>query len=235
LDEAAKRLLTNDIATLESSLTASNERLKPLKDPFSEDFGLHRWLSGQREENYSDWLEYAVAQLQTPALVYGLFNLPPPAGLDGLKLTTKREDWVEEGYEGHCGRTDLVIRYGSHRRLVIEVKVTGAAEADTAKQAGYAKSYGEFDGVLVVTESQAAISDGDFRVALWSDVARALRRFVPTICQRRTVQAAMLLAFAGAIEQNLCGFPARPLDQLKKGVVLDATRLTSHLDDEVLA
>ncbi len=234
LDNAARRLLSNDIATLESSLTASNERLKPLKDPFSEDFGLHRWLSGQREENYSDWLEYSVAQLQTSAWVYGLFNLPPPAGLDDFRLTTIREDWVEEGNEGHSGRTDLVIQYGSYRRLVIEVKVTGAEEADTAKQAGYAKSYVESDRVLLVTEGQAATSDGGFRVALWSDVAKALRRFVPTICQERTVQAAMVLAFVGAVEQNLCGFPAQPLRLLGRRVVLDIERLKSHIAEEVL-
>jgi hypothetical protein len=233
LDKAAKGLLTNDIAALEFALAASNERLKPLKDPFSEDFGLHRWLSGQREENYSDWLEYAVAQLQTPALVYGLFNLPPPPGLDGLKLTTVREDWVESGNEGHSGRTDLAIRYGFYRPLVIELKVTGAEEADTAKQAGYARSYGEFDGVLLVTESQVATSDGAFRVALWSDVARGLRRFAPGIRHDRTVQAAMLLAFAGAIEQNLCGFPSQPLKLLGRGVVLDMERLKSHIAEEM--
>ena len=233
---SATNLLSNDIKTLESLLAVSNRRLAPLKDPFSADFGLHRWLCGQREENYSDWLEYAVTQLQTPALVYGLFKLPTPAALEGLKLTTKREDWVEKGDAGHSGRSDLVIRYGAYRPLVIEVKVTGAEEASTLKQSGYAESYGTLDGVLLVTGSQSETSEGGFQVRLWSDVAKGLRQSAAEICGEAVVQAALLLAFAGAIEQNLCGFPAQPLKLLKRGVVLDTERLKSHLDlDEVLS
>jgi hypothetical protein len=59
-----------------------------------------------------------------------------------------------------------------------------------------------------------------------------LRRVIPKLChERRIVTAAMILAFAGAIEQNLCGLPAQPLDLLKHGVVLNADRVVSYVHE----
>ena len=233
---SAKCLLTGDIRALEAQLDVSNRALAPLVDPFSMDFGLHRWLARTREENYSDWLEYVVMQLETPELVYGLFQLAPPPNVRArMPRTVVREFSVENGDSDHSGRLDLIVRYPGACPLVVEVKIATAEESYTAKQVGYAASFGECTKVLLVTDAVEQLSDGGFEIRLWLDVAKQLRRAVRGICEERgIVVAAMILAFAGAIEQNLCGFPAQPVDLLKHGVVLNSERVISYLG-EVLA
>ena len=233
LVDSAKYLLAGDIRALKAQLELSNRALAPLEDPFSIDFGLHRWLSGNREESYSDWLEYAVRQLEAPELVYGLFHLVAPAGVHGSKpRTLQREFSVEKGDLDRSGRLDLIVRYHGACPLVVEVKVPTAEESYTAKQQGYAASIGECAKVLLVTEAEDQQSEGGFEIRLWLVVAKQLRRVIPKLChERRIVTAAMILAFAGAIEQNLCGLPAQPLDLLKHGVVLNADRVVSYVHE----
>ena len=55
-------------------LDASDCRFSPLADPLRLDFAVHRWLRGNREEAYSDWLAWIVQHLDA-ATTYGLFNL----------------------------------------------------------------------------------------------------------------------------------------------------------------
>ena len=112
LADSAKYLLAEDIRALEAQLELSNRALAPLEDPFSMDFGLHRWMAGNRGENYSDWLEYAVRQLEVPELVYGLFHLVAPAGIHGSKpRTLQREFSVEKGESNRSGRLDLISSF----------------------------------------------------------------------------------------------------------------------------
>jgi len=229
---AATNLKSSDLGAREAQLNASSARLAPLEDPFSADFGLHRWLTDEREESYSDWLHYAVRELREPALVYGLFGLRPPASLSRSTPAVRREYPVEHGSADRSGRIDLLIQYAGAPPLVIEAKVTTAEGADTAKQSGYAKAIGQCDKVLLVTDAGSRESDGGFRVLRWLDVAKQLRRLVPRLCcDRRTVPAAMLLAFAGSIEQNLCGFPPQPLELLKRGVFANYERVISYLKE----
>jgi hypothetical protein len=135
---------------------------------------------------------------------------------------------------GRSRRLDLIVRYPGARPLVIEVKVTTAETADTYKQKEYSSllysQYGECDKVLLVTGAASVSSYGDFRVQLWLDLAKELRRIVPGLCKsQRVVVAAMLLAFAGAIEQSLCGLPRQPLKLLKAGIAASADRVISYL------
>ena len=228
----AANLLVEDHQALSLRLESSRRSLAPLDDPLAADLGLHRWLANSREENYSDWLEFAIQQLATPELVYGLFQLAPPRDLAVQEPKILRREYpVQQGDPGRSGRLDLIVRYEGSCPLVVEVKTTSAEEAYTAKDVGYAYSVGECVKVLLVTESRVNVSAGGFLVRLWSDVARRLRRAAPGLCHNgRTVVAAMLLAFAGAIEQNLCGFPAHPLRLLEHGVVINSERLIAHLD-----
>jgi hypothetical protein len=63
---ASRQLFTEQAERLKTLLAESNERLKPLGDPLSIDFGVHRWLAGEREEAYSDWLEWIIKQIKAP-------------------------------------------------------------------------------------------------------------------------------------------------------------------------
>src|SRR5713101_2183609 len=97
----------------------SDDLLKPLADPLWTDFGAHRWLSDDREEAYSDWLEWIVQKLE-PAAILDLFaikKLFPDEPYDDLlalaqaRLVTKREVCVPKGHPNQQGRLDLVIRF----------------------------------------------------------------------------------------------------------------------------
>ncbi len=139
---------------------------------------------------------------------------------------------MRKGDPGRSGRLDLIVCYDGACPLIVEVKLTSAVQAYTAKDIGYADSIGDSLKVLLVTESESQVSEGDFQVRLWMDVAIQLRRAVPGLCsEKRTVVAAMLLAFAAAIEQNLCGLPPHPLRFLEHGVVINSERLLAHLDE----
>jgi hypothetical protein len=236
---ASRLLISGDIRELEVALAVSNRFLSPLEDPFCADFGLHRWLAGDREESYSDWLQYVVLQLGRPDLVYRLFHLKPPPGIErSAPKLSAREFPMDTEDPGRSRRLDLIIVYPGAAPLVIEVKITTAETADTYKQEEYSSlvsaEYGNCDKVLLVTGAASASSHGDFRVQLWLDLAKELRRIVPGLCtSQRVVVAAMLLAFAGAIEQNLCGLPGWPLKLLKAGITAGADRVISYLQETI--
>src|SRR5437879_2951646 len=58
--------LAAEAERLKALLIQSRRRLAPFDDPFDLDLGLHRWLDGEREEAYSDWLEWVVRQGASP-------------------------------------------------------------------------------------------------------------------------------------------------------------------------
>src|SRR5438477_11146537 len=70
LVRVAKPYLISAASRLRDALAASRCRLAPLQDPFDVDLGVHRWLADDREESYSDWLQWVVEHLQVPALVF---------------------------------------------------------------------------------------------------------------------------------------------------------------------
>lgn len=133
LIKASQSVLKLKRRDVEQLLEQSDSKLEPLGDPLRVDFGAHRWLAGQREENYSDWLKWIVEQISAER-VCEIFKIPN-AIVSGCKgLTAEREVWVEKGHEGQGGRLDLVIRYPDKAVIVVEVKLTGAESADTGKQ-----------------------------------------------------------------------------------------------------
>lgn len=126
---------------LRNLLQRSSQYLAPLGDPLLVDFGVHRWLKGQREEAYSDWLAWIVEQINTRERVYRVFGLDPAqSSKNHGPISVKRESPVEEGHEGRPGRLDLMVKFGEQVEIVVEVKVTDADFAATAKNLGYRKS-----------------------------------------------------------------------------------------------
>jgi hypothetical protein len=157
---AVRPKLAEEARRLQVLLTESRESLAPLEDPFDIDLGLHRWLDGEREEAYSDWLEWVVGQAKTPDRVFRLFSLPPPPcdTMDGQHLEVKRECCVPRGHVDREGRLDLVVRFGDQAIIIVEVKTGDAEDADTAKQGGYrhwldAQSYPLKRAVLVAVSA----------------------------------------------------------------------------------
>jgi hypothetical protein len=89
---AVRPKMEADAERLRGLLDESREKMKPLGDPLDLDVGLHRWLNAEREEAYSDWLEWVVSQAKTAARIYRLFGSKPlPQMPDDAKLDLKRE------------------------------------------------------------------------------------------------------------------------------------------------
>ena len=219
--EAARLLLRANAYELRDLLGQWNQRLSPLSDPFLVDFGVHRWLLYRREESYSDWLEWTVRSLEDPKDVLRLFaveSTDAAKAVRGRRWDARREVSVEEGHAGQRGRLDLDVFVPEVLLIQVEVKLGAPDFADTEKQAGYrrsARTYGapprksrRFCRLIASDADKEECSRG-YEPVEWKHVAREVRRSaVRLLKQRSGVKAAMLLGFAGAIEQNLLGFSA---------------------------
>ena len=104
---------------LVSVVIESNQGLKPLCDPLQAKAGLNRWLSRAREEAYSDWLAWIIEQLK-PDQILTLFGISDSSFAESCKGVPKcsREIVIPNG------RLDILIEFGPHARIVIEVKKT---------------------------------------------------------------------------------------------------------------
>lgn len=230
-------------AALNDLLNDSDHLLRPLGDPLRLDFGAHRWLKGDREEAYSDWLAWIVENLDAPAILelFSIGRLYPKAAdlrnaLAKVRPTVKREACVPEGHCGKQGRLDLVVRFAELAVLVVEIKVTQADQADTAKQEGYEKwlsrQKGERWSVLLATGGEAAEYSGKFILLKWADLCLSLRHLTRELAAAgRLTMGALVLAFVGAAEQNLLQMSTKAVEQFVHGrsATFDET-VVSHLE-----
>jgi hypothetical protein len=232
---AAQLAFAANAEKVQSLLARSTEKLEPLADPLTTDFGLHRWLAGKREEAYSDWLQWVLQQTQTPSEVFRLLGVDPPEelqGWDAAAPTVGRELPVPAGHEGREGRLDLWVRCAGKALFVLEVKKGGADEADTQKQAGYmtwldAQLEQYKYPILIAADAEKDAYEG-FRFLRWSELCIGLRRLARRRAyEKQVVVAAMTLALTGAIEQNLLGLSSAGPGGLAG---LNVLRLTAHLE-----
>ena len=204
---AVRPLMKAEAEHLKGLLDKSREKLKPLGEPFDLDLGLHRWLNAEREEAYSDWLQWVVGQASTPARIFGLFGLKVPENvLPDAKLETKREVPVAKGHADQGGRLDLVIYHHGQAAMVVEVKKGDADTADTGKQLGYRECYPHATLVLLAVSAEQEDYEG-FQPCTWANVCIEMRLLAMELFkENRMMAAAMVLAFVAAVEQNLLGF-----------------------------
>jgi hypothetical protein len=227
-------------------LQESELRMSPLPDPLRGRFLLHRWLSNDREESYSDWLAWIFGELGTPDRV-GLIlyedknDIPTPLLECTDPCKTHRELVVPKGHPDSGGRLDCLLRFGVKAVVVIEVKLTRAEDADTEKQKGYSEwldnqpqpSEHKFK-FLIALDGDAEEDYYGFKLLLWRDVCKRLRRLLPSlISENRLPLAALIAAFVGAVEQNLMELPSLGRIGIREGqmnpiVMLD--RLEDVLD-----
>jgi hypothetical protein len=220
LIEKTKILRNVEFLQLEKVVDQSDNRLRPLGEPMKQDFGLHRWLAGAREEAYSDWFQWLFAQMSGKDLanVLSLPKLVEDLDSDILseQVRVDREVLVLHGHEGRLGRIDILLRLGDHAVVVLEVKLGSAFESDTAKQEGYFRSIEySFAGekryyVLLVTEEEKPTAEYDgklhkFDVRTYPSICRNLRHIVGKkwMGDQTLFVGALVLMVAAAIETNL--------------------------------
>jgi hypothetical protein len=107
---------------LDGLLKSSDEALRRISlcEPLFADAGLNRWLDEDREEAYSDWLEWILCQLQrlpgeaaNILAVLGIADSEIVAACESRKFKIKREYYME------WGRLDLLLTIEDFLMVVI--------------------------------------------------------------------------------------------------------------------
>lgn len=215
---AAKPRLAAKESQMRELLGRSGARLAPLRDPLLTDFGLHRWLKGEREEAYSDWLAWTLQQIGSVADILNVLDVPnanDPASY--LDLTVTREVWVLPEGRPPARRLDLLVKCDGTVLAVIEVKVVCPEDAVDLDKDKYYWQWAQRQNRRPATVLLAL--DGDqkicspFVLMTWARLCLNLRRLLPKLQEQKGVAAAALTAaFVGAVEQNLLGFSDWPPD-----------------------
>jgi len=194
---------------------ASSSLLSPFGEPLMQaDLAFLRWVSGQHENSFSDWLAYVLDNQMTNGEIADLLgvnaflhdrekNLRP--------LHVQREPWVRSGHENSSGRVDVLVQCTQEAIIVIETKRGSAESADTRKQQGYYRSL-QRQGtrlycILLVTQANEAVVD-HFNVVFWRDFTLRLRRWVSARSGDRSIPhtyLAILLGFVSAVERGILG------------------------------
>jgi hypothetical protein len=208
----------------------SRARLVPLSDPLDVAFPLHRQLASSREEAYSDWLQWVLQNIADPHLILGILGSPNQERFhsSGQEVKVEREVSVKHGRQNCTGRLDLVVSQGCTRLAVIEVKTRTFSELDLEKHSGYRHSISSPETDLIFLSVDSSDSDlSGFRFLSWADVCVALRRIAPRLlAPERILGTSLILAFVGAVEQNLLGFVAPETLPIP---ISKAPRMVEHL------
>lgn len=241
LADAARRQGDQAIEDFQKTVQQSSRMLAPLGEPLvALDFAEHRWVAAGREEAYSDWLQWIMAQANPPEVlrVFGVRDPEVISACAGCEVTVVRERWVPEGHEGSSGRLDLEIQLGDVALLVIEVKLGEADSADTEKGMGYCHSVEaehqdrRIKRFVILVLNAADEDYHGFRPRLWADVCVELRLIAVRLCaQSEYLRAATILAFVVAVEQNILGLGpvAGSVDKVVAALALP--RIAGHLQD----
>ena len=227
---------------LRSEISQSTSRLRGIGEPLLLDLGLHRRLDKAREESYSDWLAWTLDQLGTAGSVFHALGIEKHQALERCGQhcsVSSREVCIQEGHEGHAGRVDILVQFGTAAALVVEVKL--GPPADPMQLAGYHKSMATIPGacepgVLIAVAEDSNAAPHGFVTRSWAGVCKRLRWLVADLLTKNChpLKAALMLAFLSAVEQNIVGLPAHALRAISRGQPVQvsptmAERLMAHL------
>ena len=173
-----------------------------LGDPLENDFGVHRWLKAAREESYSDWLAWIINRHAKAERILPLFGIEAGV-LAGKTCSADRE------FRTPQGRLDLVINCGENAVLAVEIKTSSEPDDEQLERyLAWLKQRRDSLGlVLLAIDLPEDLGPGDWSFCSWRDVSVRLRGWASIwLGDGRVMEAAMTLAFCGAVEQNLLGF-----------------------------
>jgi hypothetical protein len=232
---AAKMQSRQSEVRLSKLLDRSDRILKPLRDPLRVNTGLNRWLADDREEAYSDWLQWVLKEIDDGEQVLRLLGIWSPRlakRCRGTSYEVEREFSVPP-----YGRLDIVVRFDQDLLIVIEVKKTQADIAETEKHTGYCEWIGQqparttFPLLLAVGESSEEDCYG-FTPLSWEKLCIGLRLQLPGVVKRCDLAtAAMFVAFISAVETNLLHFV--PPGRGAHGRSLLFTRTAAHIEQSL--
>jgi hypothetical protein len=198
-------------------------KLGGLDDPLSVKM---TWIERSHELAYSRWLAWVLGQLGSADAVWRVLGLPgPPAEVRKLETELEVRITPED-------RLDIIVYCDGAPRVIIETKLRSAEECFLDDQLGRYKKQvddGHAKGVLIVLDAEKDSYEG-FVVRRWKDVCVGLRRELLHVARGKHLGVAMILAFVGAVEQNLLGFPS--LDSLAASPMLNP-RVAAHIEESM--
>jgi hypothetical protein len=229
---AAQPMLKFEAGRLCELLEESNRLLKPLADPFCTDFGAHRFWRHSNEMVYSDWLAWIVHEIGEPDVVLGLF------GLGEADSNRKHQGGVlsaEREYEIPGGRLDVYILRRECPVALVEVKLGTPEDSDLTSLLIYKRWFenklqSSANGRLVLLAGAGEKTHYDgFRLLTWSDLCLRLRTAARSLISNKKIMlAGVVLAFVGAVEQNLLEFSC---DLVKRTVEKKNLTVSSTIPD----
>lgn len=242
---AAEPVLRANSGLLKNLLVRSNDLLTPLEDPLLTDYGVHRWLSGSREEAYSDWLIWVLNNIEEPRQLLRVLGINDHVAEDALRSVPRnaeREVFTAEGHPGHTGRLDLQMVVRGKVLIQVELKLGSADDSDVGKGKGYSRSSKTY-GVakdhrhrrLLAADGGERSYPGGYRLVTWKHVAVQLRIVAAQMVrEHRSLAALKVLGFVGAVEQNLLQFPSSDAKLAFSGEPMHlSTGLIEHIKDSI--
>ncbi len=227
--KASEKFFYEERIALKDVLKRSNERLGGL-EPLSVDFGGHRWLKEEREEAYSDWLKWVIEQLGRPALVGQVFGIEKNrlSAMRGALKVARETPIISEDTQRR--RTDLDIRFGTQRALRVEVKLRDASAIDHPQLSDQEGDKNRFCHYIFLVRSGSLKGyRGNFVVRHWKDVCLDLRRMMPKL-NLGLIQKAMVMAFVGAVEQNILKLPGNVPQLIARKVRINSS-VREHIEE----
>ena len=153
-----------------------------------------------------------------------------------LEASVVREYRVEAGYIDRTGRVDIHLEFQNAVVIWIEVKLSSAEDADMKKNAGYrlsqeARHEADKRRLSIAISGNQQDYDG-VEVRSWRTVCVGLRRAALDLRNDDAVNtAAMTLAFVGAVEQNVLGFPGQLRRRATRGeTVWSGVEIVDYLE-----
>jgi hypothetical protein len=179
-------------------------------EPLRVDYGMHRWLRDECEPAYSDWLQWLVETIGRRDWIGSLLGIPADSHI--IHAATPKVSAVErevpvcqEDDGALVGFLDLDIWFGDAARIVVELKTF---DQSFEKQLRYKEALDvgdvETEFVLLTKDHPDTETVFGFRTRNWESFCLEARRLVPAVAQDRgVVVASLMLAFIGAVEQNV--------------------------------
>jgi hypothetical protein len=193
---------------LDDLLKTSATEFPGIGDPLAVDFGTHRWLREEHELGYSDWLAWLLEQRGDSGAVLSLFGVEPGT-LAGTPCEVHRETCVPEG------RLDLELRCDGTAALAVEIKTTSEPDGDQLERylQWLSREKRPLGLVLLAVSKPESLVSNNWSFQPWQDVTSGLRTWAAEWCEQdQLMQAAMTLAFCGAVEQNLLGYSLKGIN-----------------------
>jgi hypothetical protein len=176
-----------------------------LDDPLRVDMA---WLERSYEPAYSRWLGWVLEQLGSADAVWRVLGLgQAPTDVGELRARAEVRITPED-------RLDVVVECEGEWRVVIETKLGRAEEyPDLSVQLSrywekLKKRHPKPACVLIALDAEKKEYEG-FVVQRWPEICQRLRGELVRASggKKSRLVIAMILAFVGAVEQNLLGFP----------------------------